>query len=67
METATLINALAHHFTTIKTITCVIKKLYLIFIFSSKFYRKVCMLPTIGDVEQYLKLDDTYIPKPVIE
>ena len=34
---------------------------------SSKFYRKVHMLPTIGDVEQYLKLDDTYIPKPVVE
>ena len=34
---------------------------------SSKFYRKVHMLPTIGDVEQYLKLDDTYIPKPVFE
>ena len=36
-------------------------------LYSSKFYRKVHMLPTISDVEQYLKLDDTYIPKPVVE
>ena len=35
--------------------------------FSSKFYRKVHMLPTIGDVEQFLKLDESYIPTPVIE
>lgn len=51
--------------------TCVNKNVSFIDLFfclySSKFYRKVHMLPTISDVEQYLKLDDTYIPKPVVE
>lgn len=34
---------------------------------SSKFYRKVHMLPMIDDLNEHLKMDDSLIPQPVIE